>query len=90
MAEGLVTQRMSLQIFSRATSEFEGTGLVSFQVSVTDGYQTDLERGVRSNIERFRPVKSFLQPWILPSSVTMTSTSSLLLIVKKDGGIRYK
>ena len=32
------TQSIAAQTFSRLTSELEGTGLVSFQILVTDGY----------------------------------------------------
>ena len=68
-------------MFPGPTSEFENTALVSINFLITNCWKTNLQREIRSNVRRFRPISLFLEPWILSFSVLMTSMNSLIFIV---------
>ena len=83
MIPRLGSQSITVQIFSNPASEFEGIGLVSFENLVTDGYRSNLEMEMRSNVECSCRINLFLEPWIPSSSAAMISMNSLILIAEE-------
>ena len=75
----LSAQSITVQTFHSLITELEDTGLVL----LTNGYQANQQRGIRSNVERSHLIKLFLEPWVLPSMVAMTSLNQLVLIEKE-------
>ena len=66
-------ENITVQTFPIPTSEFEGSGLVLYKFSETDGYRADLHVEISLNAERFLRINFRLEPCIPLFLVVLTS-----------------